>query len=557
MKTTSKVQQLLLALTLLLGSMAPQVAAQCGEAVWPIYAGGSAGNEDVRCFLFDPIEQLIIVGGVSSSEDFAPAPNDHGYLFALDLQGNWRWGSFFYNVSYAVSQIDGCQLSSDGTSIAVMGIGNAQPLMMDLNTKDGSFNRFISLEYIETSDSVVPQYENYGAIYYDKRDFRDFQPYFYSAFIKDDVMFMLRVADGAVLGVDWNYSFQDYSASEVSSNPLLNKKEPHFIVADPKTQSALYLIGRYRGNGSVIRFNKRDGQVRWHAQFNQMSRIHSFSQSSNDDDLFVCGDYQPNEVTDTEPYTGSNVEFRAVFARMKNDGDVSWIITATGKHPSYDGTDYMDQDKCMGISYNKNNERIAVVIQGKMTEVRPSYKGDYYDTILVLLDEAGSTNKVVVVTQGSLKYDMYPAKNGILWQGDNVFFSGKSYGYETSNQVLLKQADSLEYDAYVYKYRFGYENKCLRLYEPKESVMQRNMDYTSERDVPTSGLYTFTTAYRAVPMNREDNYYIPYPSRYSGGFTLLDTMKIPRPCAYQSQNLTEAEYYRGQNTMQYDIQREN
>ena len=191
-----------------------------------------------------------------------------------------------------------------------------------------------------------------------------------------------------------------------------------------------------------------------------------------------------------------------------------------------------------------------------MTEVRPSYKGDYYDTILVQLDEAGETDKVVVITQGSLSYDMYPAKNGILWQGDNVFFAGKSYGFETATQVMLKDEDNLEYDAYVYKYRFGYENRCLRTYEPNARTMQRNMDFTSSQDV-SSDLYTFTTTYKAVPTNREDNYYIPYPSRYSGGFTLLDTMKIPRPCAYQSQNLTSANYYRGQNVMQYDIQREN
>ena len=452
----------MLALSLLLCSLAPQVAAQCNDNVWPIYAGGSAGNEDVRCFVYDPLEQLIIVGGVSSSENFAPAPNDHGYLFALDLQGNWRWGSFFYNVSNAVSQIDGCQLSSDGSSISVMGIGNAQPLMMDLNTKTGTFNRFISLEYILTSDTVVPTYETFGAIYYDKRDFRDFQPYFYSAFIKDDVMFMLRVADGAVLGVDWNFAFQDYSDADIASNPLLNKKEPHFIVADPKSQSALYLIGRYRGLGSVIRFNTRDGQIRWHAQFNQMSRIHSYSQAPFDDDIFICGDYQPNEISDTEPYTGSNVEFRAVFARMKDDGEVSWIITATGKHPLYDGTDYMDQDKCMGIAYQKAEEKVAVVIQGKMTEVRPAYKGDYYDTILVQLDEAGETDKVVVITQGSTSYDMFPAKNGILWQGSNIFFAGKSYGFETAYQVMLKDVENLEYDAYIYKYRFGFENRCLR-----------------------------------------------------------------------------------------------
>ena len=42
-------------------------------------------------------------------------------------------------------------------------------------------------------------------------------------------------------------------------------------------------------------------------------------------------------------------------ARMKDDGDVSWIITATGKHPLYGGP-LADQDKCMGISYYKEKE---------------------------------------------------------------------------------------------------------------------------------------------------------------------------------------------------------
>ena len=69
----------------------------------------------------------------------------------------------------------------------------------------------------------------------------------------------------------------------------------------------------------------------------------------------------------------------------------------------------------MGIAYYKEKELVAVVIQGKMTEIRPSYKGDFFDTILVLLNESGDTEKVVVITQGSLKYDMYSAKNGILW----------------------------------------------------------------------------------------------------------------------------------------------
>ena len=83
-----------------------------------------------------------------------------------------------------------------------------------------------------------------------------------------------------------------------------------------------------------------------------MSRIMSVAQSPGDDDLFLCGDYQPNEASDTAPY-GSNVLFKAVIARMNNEGEVSWIITSSGKHPLYDGTNYQDQDRCKAVAFNK------------------------------------------------------------------------------------------------------------------------------------------------------------------------------------------------------------
>jgi len=99
-----------------------------------------------------------------------------------------------------------------------------------------------------------------------------------------------------------------------------------------------------------------------------------------------------------EPYD-SKVNYKAVIARLRDDGDVGWIVEATGRHPKYDaGITYNDQDRCMAIAYYKEREQLAVVIQGKMSEVRPSYKGDYYDTILVQMDSGGTVDRVTVVT---------------------------------------------------------------------------------------------------------------------------------------------------------------
>lgn len=97
-------------------------------------------DEDVRCFAFDPNNNLIIVGGVTISGDFAPPGTDnreHGYLYALDLEGNWQYGHFYYNVSFAISAIEGCQMASDGQSLAVAAMSNFQPVLLDINTADG------------------------------------------------------------------------------------------------------------------------------------------------------------------------------------------------------------------------------------------------------------------------------------------------------------------------------------------------------------------------------------------------------------------------------------
>ena len=286
-----------------------------------------------------------------------------------------------------------------------------------------------------------------------------------------------------------------------------------------------------------MRFNKRDGSIRWHAQFDKMSRINSvYFNQTRSRDLFICGDYQPNELTDGE-ISDSQVNYQAVISSLGDDGDVNWIITASGRHPMYDGgVNYNDQDRCMAIQYHDQREQLIVVIQGKMSEVRSSGSGDFYDTILVRMSRGGDIEKVTSISQGSLKYDMYTARNGVLFlDPETVYFSGWSYGFETRLQTLSKDVNNRDYDAYVYKYRFDSSNDCLILNEVVEPrSFQRNIELIYGSNVSNEGLYTFTTSYRAIPMTREDNYFIPYTSRYSGGFDLLDTMKIPRACAFVS-----------------------
>ena len=174
-------------------SMVSQLAqANCEESKWPVYAGGETGSEFTRCFTHDEQNGLLIVGGVTQSEDFGPASNDHGFLYALDYEGNWKWSSFIYNSSWALASVDGCMMSSDGSRLVLQGMSNSLPVVVTVDTADGSVTNFYELGSVEDSDSS-PWYETYGAVFLDEKDWATEEPFFYTAYKKDDVVHWMRV----------------------------------------------------------------------------------------------------------------------------------------------------------------------------------------------------------------------------------------------------------------------------------------------------------------------------------------------------------------------------
>ena len=60
----------LFSITVLLGLAVGQ---SFDKTLFPIYAGGRTGDEKVSCFLLDETNGRVIVGGNTTSYDFAPA----------------------------------------------------------------------------------------------------------------------------------------------------------------------------------------------------------------------------------------------------------------------------------------------------------------------------------------------------------------------------------------------------------------------------------------------------------------------------------------------------
>jgi hypothetical protein len=241
-----------------------------------------------------------------------------------------------------------------------------------------------------------------------------------------------------------------------------------------------------------MRFQKRQAKLRWFAYFGQMTNIRGWSQVPDDEHFFVCGDYLTDDTASdlvTARYTGA-------VARMKNDGEVRWYVSITGTNPS--GSP--DQDRCMGVAYNPETFNVAVMVQGKMSQIRANSKGNFYDQILFLLDQQGDVDHAMTVTQGSLSYDMYSASQGIFnkrgtYQDEHYYYAGWSYGFETKYQKLdpvsypeVKDSANLDYDTYVYYADFNLadDNNCLYQEEVSSSDARRRLDKTSQSAIDNS-----------------------------------------------------------------------
>ena len=190
------------------------------------------------------------------------------------------------------------------------------------------------------------------------------------------------------------------------------------------------------------------------ASFDEVSRFNAFSQADNDD-LYLCGEWQPNELEDGD-FDEASSEFKAVVARIDDYNDLDWIVNISG--PRSDPL-YPVQDKCMGIAYDNEREQVAVLIQSKMSleDVVDPFD-DQWNSMLVLMDRNADIDRVTVLVQDSINVSsMFASPNGLLWQDENLFFAGFGSSWNKNTVSTI----ATETDAYVYKYQFDQVNGCL------------------------------------------------------------------------------------------------
>jgi hypothetical protein len=98
---------------------------------------------------------------------------------------------------------------------------------------------------------------------------------------------------------------------------------------------------------------------------------------------------------------------------MQKDGSVKWFMKIGGTNPSSTSP---NQDRCYGLTVDSSTGYVTTLLQVKAKEIRSSslYYGNFYDTVLMRVDSAGSINFAVQITNKDSKIDMYSASNGIF-----------------------------------------------------------------------------------------------------------------------------------------------
>jgi hypothetical protein len=209
---------------------------------------GGINDDYLQCMVFDDSTQTLIAAGKTNSNNFAPAQNDHGYIFALDTSGNWMWGNFFYNVSYAVSTVTGCKLSSNGTYLSIFGIANSLPIVMLLNKNDGSIKTFLTVATVQTY-STTPSFVTSQAFMYEETDPIDQKGYFYLSFTMNKILQIIKFASTSPYKLQWSIF---YKASSIAT-PTASTYLPIHMMPDHKTEQEFYIVGAFDNKGGIMK----------------------------------------------------------------------------------------------------------------------------------------------------------------------------------------------------------------------------------------------------------------------------------------------------------------
>jgi len=374
------------------------------------------------------------------------------------MEGNWKWGKFYYNVSYAVSTISGCSMDGNGNLVA-FAIGDSKPILLEIDTKDGTVSKFISFDRKSGGDKSMPLFHSFNAIYHDTNDVDDGLAYYYISFFQDDSLQIVRVKR-ETKEIVWNYQYK-YVTTDDKLKYLMTFT-PAMLHQDPADRSRMYLLGRFADRASVIKFSKNSMNIDWKLQIgsaelkaaglaqeyplSDMNEIYSFVQPPRSNKIFACGFKYIDQLTNPDARLAS------VF-KMDDQGDVSYVYVFGNRAKTSKG-----KDICRAIDYDPDNREIVMMLEVTTPELRPDYylysrySAKNKDILIVTMNDDGRLQEAYNINMGKAGISLYVGGHSLVIRDGHYIFGGYSWGYKTRYQNSTFDVAAPDYDTYVFKY---------------------------------------------------------------------------------------------------------
>ena len=329
----------------------------CLRNTFPVMSGGSK-DETMKCLVFDEVNEQIIVGGSTLSNDYGPSLSQTGFMYAVDLAGNWRWGNYYFSSS-AITDITGCSLSTDKQQTVVMGISLGKPVLLTLNNVDGRATNVIQATANQTPQPTI---RTFGAVLFDNANPR-LPSSFYFSYIAAEKLMISSIMEQDTSRSNWNYEFEDLSVVQ-ESNDFYRKKLPLLLTENPLGDQSTFLLGgQYRGAGTLMHFHKRNGLLKQATQIDAITRVQAVVSTNHPQFFMGCGQ---NNFSDRSRSVGS-VDNEAWIFRVNDLGSVEWMRKIAGDKPTGGSR---ASDNCIGLSFNAEDGLTTALIQTMSPQLR-------------------------------------------------------------------------------------------------------------------------------------------------------------------------------------------
>jgi len=255
--------------------------------------------------------------------------------------------------------------------------------MMILEPEEGTVRNFYSLEN-KRIDNEYPDLQTFGAVYLDKAEYYDDTPYIYTAFLMQDRMQFIKLAQEvpdesyAFPRIKYHYEFKDLDDSQFDA--FFRQHRPEVIFTVPYENDSIFIAGKYRGNGSVMKFNKRSANLHWYTRFDKFTQVNAIATVPDirEEYMFGCG----QESYEDRDRNGNRENEGWIF-KLNDYGDMYWALQIEGGRPNRQSK---DNNVCSGLTYDTSTTSITALVQTKSKEFRDGPTiGDWNDIMLLIV----------------------------------------------------------------------------------------------------------------------------------------------------------------------------